>query len=113
MTTHHGTGRRRYWVWNPAFALRIVLGNLARVVSLFAFRVVEAAGGQWGLIALGVVGCAVVWFSWHGKKDHSVGEGGKVRMHGAVDRLGYWGSVLVTTAFVVGGGFMFPMTLLG
>ena len=111
MTTRHGTGRRRYWVWSPAFALSILLGNLAMVVSLLVFRVVEAQGARWGLVALGVVGLAVVWISWAGKRDTSVGEGGKIRMHGAVDRLGYWGSVLVTTAFVVGGGFMFPMTL--
>lgn len=92
--------------------LRIVLGNLAMVVSLLVFRVVDGQGARWALVALGVVGLTVVWFSWHAQKDPTVGEGGKVRMHGAVDRLAYWGSVLVTTAFLVGGGFMFPMTLL-
>lgn len=113
MTTGYGTGRRRYWVWNPAMVLRIVLGNLAMATSLVAFRVIDSDGARWGLVALGVVGLCVVWISWAGKKDPSVGEGGRVRMHGAADRLGYWGSVLVSTCFVVGGGFMFPITLFG
>ncbi|MFC5288800.1 hypothetical protein ACFPM7_17215 [Actinokineospora guangxiensis] len=111
MTTRYGTGRRRFWEWTPAFALRLVVGNLAMIASVLVFRVSESRGVQWGMVALGIAGVIVVWLSWAGKKDNYRGEGGKIYMYGALDRIGYWGSVLITTAFVVAGGFLFPITL--
>ena len=99
---------RRDWIWNPRMVLSILLGTLAMIASLAGFRLTEK---PWFAL-LGIAGFIVVVWTWRCQAS-AHGDGSKIRMHNAADRLWFWLTTIVATAFAVGGTFMFGIALAG
>lgn len=102
---------RRHWVWNPRMVLSIVLGNLAMIASIVAIRTVDGVGPELGVLALGLVGGAVVWWTWECQSTSHIGDG-KVHMHNAVDRIAFWFSLVLGVGFAIYAAFGVAMAFL-